>query len=221
MDPDGRTFPKHSVTVDHPKWPCCIDVHFRFPGMETAPSDCFDVMWARTENLELAGQELRVPTESLGIVILALHALRSAHLPACRQELEFLRDLTEREQHVAAVMDLAVATGSLAAMRPFLEGLLPGRETVEWPDASGEWRNRLMAKQPGSARLIAIAQAPLREKPGMIFHAVFPAPVVHLSRDIYADMTLPGRVRSHRTRWVRFLRSAPQVMRDLSQLRKG
>lgn len=117
-------------------------------------------------------------------------------------------------------MDMARATGSLAAMRPLIDGMLPQTAMV-WPDASTEWRNRVMAKEPGSARLIALAQAPLRDKPRMLIRAVFPAPVVHLSRDIYADMTLPGRLRSHRTRWLRFLRSAPQVMRDLSQLRKG
>lgn len=221
VDPDSRTFPKHSVTLHHPEWPCCIDVHFRFPGMENDPTACFDVMWALTEHLELAGQTVRVPSKVLGILVLALHSLRSPHLPACRQELAFLTDLTQRNSHASAILDLSVATGSLAAMRPFIEGLLPERETAEWPDASGEWRNRLMAKQPGSARLIAIAHAPLREKPGMLFRAVFPAPVVHLSRDIYADMSFFGRVRSHRARWVRFLRSLPNVVRDLSELRES
>lgn len=221
VDPDGRAFPRHSVTVDHPEWPCCIDVHFRFPGMENNPADCFDVMWANTEELELAGQVVRVPSKALGILILALHALRSPHLPACRQELDFLADLTEQQSHATAVRDIAAATGSLAAMRPFLEGILPQNAAMEWPDASVEWRNRLMAKEPGSARLIAIAQAPLREKPVMLFRAVFPAPAVHLSRDIYADMSLPGRFKSHKARWARFLRAAPQAVRDLSRLRQG
>lgn len=220
VDPDNRTFPKHSVTVDHPEWPCCIDVHFRFPGMENDPGHCFDVMWANTEDLKLAGQQVRAPSKALGILILALHALRSPHLPVCRQELEFLMDLTQRHSHASAILDVSAATGSLAAMRPFLEGLLPERETVEWPNASGEWRNRLMAKQPGSARLIAIAQAPRREKPGMLFHAIFPAPVVHLSRDIYADMSFRGRLKSHRDRWARFLRATPAIAQDLGQLRR-
>jgi hypothetical protein len=221
VDPDSRTFPKHSVTVDHPEWPCCIDVHFRFPGMENDLGDCFDVMWANTEDLELAGQEVRVPSKVLGILILALHALRSPHLPACRRELEFLADLTEQRSHATALLEVAAAIGSLAAMRPFLEDRLPPGVAVEWPDASTEWRNRLMAKEPGSARLIAIAQAPLREKPWMLFRAVFPAPEVHLSRDVYADMSLSGRLKSHRARWVRFLRAAPQVARDLIERRHG
>jgi hypothetical protein len=220
VDPDSRTFPKHSVTVDHPEWPCCIDVHFRFPGMENPPGDSFDVMWAHTEVLELAGQEVRVPSKALGILILALHALRSPHLPACRQELDFLRDLTEQEDLTAAMVDIATATGSLAAMRPFLEGLGSQPKQGEWPEASTEWRNRLASKEPGSARMIAIAQAPLREKPRMLFRAVFPAPEVFLSGNIYADMTFKGRLAQHKARWVRFLRAAPKIVKDLSPLRR-
>jgi hypothetical protein len=220
VDPDIRTFPRHSITVDHPEWPCCIDVHYRFPGMEKDPADCFDVMWAKTEDLELAGQRMRVPSRVLGILVLALHALRSPHLSACRQELEFLPDLTERESNASAILHVATATGALAAVRPFLEALLPQAATVKWPESSAEWSAGLMAKEPGSARIIAIAQAALRDKPGMLFRAVFPAPEVHLSRDIYADMSLLGRCKSHRARWARFLLAVPKIVRDLSQLRK-
>lgn len=217
VDPDSTTFPKHSVTVDHPEWPCCIDVHFRFPGMENDPADAFELMWANTEDLEVAGQNVRVPAKPLGILILALHALRSPHLPACRQELEFLSELTKKDSHAAAVLRVSGATGSLAAMRPLLENLLPEATMVDWPETSTEWRNRLMAKEPGSARLIALAQAPLRDKPQMLFRAVFPVREVHLSRDIYADMSFRGRLRQHRDRWVRFLRAAPRIVKDLSQ----
>ncbi len=102
VDPDTSPFHKHSVTIDHPEWPCCIDVHFRFPGMDTDPAEAFEVMWGNTEVLEIAGQDVRVPTKALGILILALHALRSPRVPACRQELEFLADLTERHLHADA-----------------------------------------------------------------------------------------------------------------------
>ncbi|CAN7472759.1 hypothetical protein LJR078_003275 [Arthrobacter sp. LjRoot78] len=220
VDPDGKTFPKHSVTVDHPSWPCCIDVHFRFPGMEGDPNACFDVMWAHTEDLELAGQVVRVPSKALGILILALHALRSPHLPACSQELVFLAELTERESHAAEILEIATATGSLAAMRPFLEDLVSQPKPEEWPEASTEWRNRLLAKEPGSARIIAIAQAPLRDKPKMLFRAVFPPTEVFLTGNIYADMTFKGRLRQHQARWARFLRAVPKIVKDLSQLRR-
>lgn len=220
VDPDERSFPRHSTTLYHPSWPCCIDVHFRFPGMEGDTNKCFDVMWAHTEALELAGREVRVPSKALGILILALHALRTPHLPAHRQEIDVLADLSERQAHAVAVLDIASATGSLAAMRPFLENLLPRTVTVDWPDASTEWSNRLMAKEPGSARIIAIRQAPLGDKPKMLFRAVFPRPEVLLSGNIYADMSFRGRLRQHRARWVRFLGSTPKILWNLSQLRR-
>ncbi|MFX1821895.1 nucleotidyltransferase family protein [Pseudarthrobacter sp. CC4] len=219
VDPDSRTFPKHSVTLDHPDWPCCIDVHFRFPGMEHPAAACFEVMWASTEVLELAGQSVRVPSKGLGILILALHALRSPHLPACRQELEFLSDITTHHSDALAILEVATATGSLAAMRPFLENLLPHSAAPEWPEPSVEWRNRLMAREPGSARLVAIVQAPWREKPGMLWRAVFPPDEAFLAGNIYADTSLRGRLVHHRARWARFLRSAPRLVRDLRGLR--
>lgn len=214
-DPDSRTFPKHSVTLDHPEWPCCIDVHFRFPGMEKPAADCFEVMWANTDILELAGQELQVPSKALAVLVLALHALRSPHVPACRQELEFLAHLTQQQSLASALVTIATATGSLAAMRPFLEGVISERAAPEWPQPSLEWRNRLMSKEPGSARLIALVQAPWQDKLKMLWRAVFPQPEVLLGRDIYADMSFRGRLLQHQARWGRFLRSVPCIVRDL------
>lgn len=218
VDPDSRTFPKHSVTLDHPEWPCCIDVHFRFPGMEYPAADCFDAMWASTEALELAGQKVQVPLKALGILILALHALRCAHLPACRQELEFLSELTKQQSHESPIVELTTATGSLAAMRPFLQDLIPKGLVLEWPQPSVEWRNRLMSKEPGSARLLAIVQAKWQDKPKMFLRAVFPRPEVFLSGNIYADLSFRGRLLQHRARWARFLRSAPRMVRDIRSL---
>jgi hypothetical protein len=216
VDPDKWAFPKHSVTVDHPEWPCCIDVHFRFPGMENPATGCFEVMWASTSLVQLAGQEVRVPSQALGILILALHALRTPQLPASRHELDFLAHLTERQSLASDVLEIAMATGSLAAMRPFLEDLLPEIVASQWPQPSPEWRNRLLAQKPGSARLIAILQAPWLIKPRMLWRAIFPPPEVFLSGNIYADMSLRGRLLQHRARWARFLGSASQLMRDLT-----
>jgi hypothetical protein len=217
VDPDSRTFPKHAVTLNHPEWPCCIDVHFRFPGMENLATDCFEVMWANTECLELAGQEVRIPSAALGILILALHALRSPHLHVCRQELEFLARLTEGQSRSSALLDIATATGSLAAMHPFLEDLVP-KTALPWPEPSTEWRNRLLAREPGSARLIAITQASWREKPKLVWRALFPRPDVFLSGNIYADMSVRGLLSQHQARWARFLRSAPRIVRDFRSL---
>ena len=215
VDPDSRTFPKHSVTVHHPEWPCCIDIHFRFPGMEKPAPVCFESLWANTETIALAGQRLRVHARELGVLFLALHALRSPSLPACRQELDYLADLARREGLSEVLLELAAVTDGLAAVRPFLEGLLPSTITPVWPKPSTEWRNRVTAKDPGSARLLAILQAPWRVKPRMLRGALFPPPETFLSGNIYADMSLLGQLSQHRARWARFLRAVPRLVRDL------
>jgi hypothetical protein len=217
VDPDSKTFPKHSVTVDHPEWPCCIDVHFRFPGMEAPAADCFQTMWANTEQLALAGQDIRVPSRPLAILILALHALRSPDLSSCREELDFLTELTRGEMLSSEILELAEPTGSLAAMRPFLGGLIPASLVPVWPDPSLEWRNRLLAQEPGSARIIALVQAPWHEKPLMLWRAVFPGRQVLLSRDVHADMSPQGLASQHAARWGRFLRALPKIARDLKR----
>lgn len=215
VDPDTTTFPKHAVTLDHPEWPCCIDVHFRFPGMEADPAECFTAMWGHTKAIGLAGQNVRVPSPTLAILLLALHALRSPHLPACRQELAFLARLVQRQAQAGTLLGIAAATDSLAAIRPFLEGLLEDSPAVAWPQPSTEWRNRLMAREPGSARVLAIIQAPWKDKPGLLWQGVFPRPQSLLNRNIYADMTWRGQVMQHWARWVRFLGAVPRIVRDL------
>jgi hypothetical protein len=42
VDPDSKNLPKHSITLEHPDWPCCIDVHYRlsttaFQGWKIPP----------------------------------------------------------------------------------------------------------------------------------------------------------------------------------------
>lgn len=218
VEPDNKAFPRHSVTVHHPEWPCCIDVHFRFPGMEKPAGDCFEILWAHTVHLELAGQRLKVPTKDLGILFLALHALRSPELIASRQELEHLLNLTLRDTRTGGLLDLAMSTEALAAVRPLLENLLPETIAPVWPEACQEWRNRLAAREPGSARLIAIAQAAWRDKPRMLWGAVIPQAEVFLDGNIYADMSFFGRLKLHLARWARFLRAVPRLIRHLRHM---
>jgi hypothetical protein len=216
VDPDTTTFLKHAVTLHHPEWPCCIDVHFRFPGMEADPAECFGAMWGHAEEFDLAGQTLRVPSPTLAILLLALHALRAPHLPASRQELAFLARLVQRQSQAPGILRIAAETGSLAAVRPFLKGLLEDPHAVAWPPVSTEWRNRLLAREPGSARLVALVQAPWRVKPRLLWRAALPQPQAFLGRNIYADMSWRGQVLQHRARWARFLRALPQIAKDLS-----
>jgi hypothetical protein len=185
--------------------------------MEALAADCFGTMWANTEQLALAGHDIRAPSKPLAILILALHALRSPDLPPCREELDFLTALTREEALASEILELSESTGSLAAMRPFLGDLLPTSSVPVWPEASLEWRNRLLAQEPGSARIIALVQSPWHEKPQMLWRAVFPGRQVLLSRDVHADMSPQGLASQHAARWGRFLRAIPKIASDLKR----
>ena len=214
--PDSTAFPKHAITLDHPFWPCCIDVHFRFPGMENDSVECFEVLWAQVQWQLVAGQQVRVPSKAAGILVLALHALRSPWLPASVLELSFLSRIARcQPTYVEEIVEIAKKTGSCAALRPFLEGLIPASEVDDWPEPSQAWRNRVKARRPGSAGIIAILQARWNDKPKEFWRAVFPKSEVFLSKNIYADMSLAGRLGQHRARWGRFMCSLPHIAKDL------
>jgi hypothetical protein len=186
--------------------------------MEESAEDCFESLWANTATTALAGQQLTIPSMELGILFLVLHSLRSPALPACREELEYLASLTRQEALSEQLLELAEATGAMAAVRPFLEDLLAENVAPVWPEPSAEWRSRIVAQEPGSTRLLAIFRAPWIDKPRMLWRAFFPRPEVFLSGNIYADMSFPGRLRQHRARWTRFLQGLPNLLRDLRKL---
>lgn len=106
-------------------------------------------------------------------------------------------------------------------MRPFLEELGFRPALPDWPTPSAEWRNRLFSKEPGSARLIAIIEAPLRDKPRMLLTALLPPDSADLSQELYADLSPKGRLRAYTGRWTPFLRASPRLARDLASYWKG
>lgn len=214
-DRDSKSYAPHSITVDHPGWPCCIDVHYRFPGMESVAAESFEAMWANTEDFLLARQVIRVPKAPLGVLILALHALRAPHLIASRQELHDLTVLPVSKQERMTVMKLAEITGSLAAARPFLEEILCDKLVPVWPKPSTEWRDRLKATEPGTARLLALIRAPWRDRLPMLRRTVFPTPEALLSTNPYTDVNAEAKRRHNIARWARFVRLAPRIFRDL------
>lgn len=92
---------------------------------------------------------------------------------------------------------------------------------IDWPSVSTEWRSRLFSKELGSARIIGILQAPLRDKPRMLRTALLPPDTVYLSQDPYADLSPTGRLRAQAGRWGRFLRASPRLARDLAAFLMG
>lgn len=212
-------FPHHSETVYHDTWPNNIDVHFRFPGMELQAAECFEVLWTETRDFSMANQTIRVPTLELGLIILALHALRTPQEAAEREVLRFLQGLLA-ELDIESILRIAQASNSLAALRPFLEASSVV-SISDWPQPSPEWANLTTVTAPGSAWAVALSAARWRSRPRLLYKAMFPSTHALLGADLYADVSMLGRFRARASRWRKFLTRIPALVQELSKIRKN
>jgi hypothetical protein len=204
----------------HPNWPCDVDIHFRFPGMEADTSLCFEVMWRSIDHAQVGGHNIAVPNRPLAVCLLALHALRTPWLPQSQAELEYLSKLDfskEREE----IEGIAKATGAQAALDPFFVKLRWQHNPDSLPRVSEEWKRRTLSRSPGSARILSLSSASVGRWPAIIFRAAFPSQETLLASDIYADLSMLGRCRLHATRWSTFARSLPQLAEDLRTAVRG
>lgn len=213
-DNDEVTFPAHSVTLYHATWPSNIDVHFRFPGMERTPVECFDALWLRRTEVVLAARTVSAPSAPLGICILALHALRSPWLAESKAELVHLKSVATPAM-LPAMLEICDEVQCMAAMHPFLTEVYGLEYEGGTPPPSDEWVRRTASRSVGSARLIALVDNPWGVRAGMLRRAINPSKESLLARDLYADVSLQGRVRLAATRWARFVRSLPKTAGDV------
>ncbi|MEE2567921.1 nucleotidyltransferase family protein [Pseudarthrobacter sp. J64] len=215
-EPDTTAFPRHSETLFHRSWPSDIDVHYRFPGMERDAVGCFNAMWDHTETRVVAGHAIRVPNRPLAICVLALHGLRTPWAPSSRTELDYLASLPlQHEQR--EIMAVAEQTGATAALSPFLEAAFGPGSVGPVPEPSPEWTRRVVASAPGTSRTIALMSAPWRQKPRLVMNALFPSKATLLAKDIYADVSLRGRMRLYVRRWQGLMSSLPQYFGDIKK----
>ncbi|GAA2239678.1 hypothetical protein GCM10009851_26320 [Herbiconiux moechotypicola] len=212
-------YPVHSVTLYHPSWPCDIDVHSRFPGMDGEPGSVFAHLWSRRTYVELAHWPVPLPSLPDHALILALHALRTPWSAKGQKELQFLIHSCLPELDFDGLAAIALATGGAGAAAPFLDAL-PGAShpPPSWPDPSDEWLVRTIARSPGSLRLIDIVKSPWRQRPRLILRALFPKPETYTARNLHLDLT--DRLTSRRVRLRRLfsgLASVPSALAETAR----
>lgn len=215
-EPDIDAFPRHSETLFHRSWPSDVDVHYRYPGMEAPAVDCFEVMWKASETYMIAGQEIRVPTRALAIGLLALHSLRTPWMTSSRLDLDYLLALPLEEDR-QDIIAIAQETGSASALRPFLDEAFGVQTLDPMPTPSPEWSARTKTRSPGTARAIALANAPWHRKPRLLANAFFPSKTTLLANDIYADLSLRGRFKQNIKRWRTLFTSFPEFIVDVKE----
>jgi hypothetical protein len=214
-DPDTVIFPRHSTSLFHWSWPCDIDVHFRFPGLEHEPGKVFDVLWRDREHYRQCQSELPQPGREAGLVILALHCLRSSWVQRHRDEYDELIGIAKTMKRDAVVAQ-AQELGALACTRPFLEAAFGSGLEVEWGEPSEEWRFRTTVASPHARRILVLRTGTWKQRRRIIRLALIPPRDAIAKNDIHQDLRGPRIVRAYLRRWVGGIRSLPLALRELA-----
>lgn len=125
-----------------------LDVHARFPGIQIAPEDAFDLLWQGRQSLEIAHRACAVPSLAGQRIMLLLHAARSGARGAEDSQVAWTQASPSAKAEVLTlVRDLgaevafSVTTGDLKEFRDRPEYelwrmYLDGKTTVDWLSAS-------------------------------------------------------------------------------------
>jgi hypothetical protein len=207
----------HSVELAHPKWPCTIDLHRKFPGFLADDDAVFDLAWTSRTTASVAHQRVAVPGRVMAAAITVVHAARSSYVlgPADDRAaaLETARMFTPGER--AELLRLVTATGSQEPLAELLAAA--GCEApASSPDTARleEWRTRLrVGNRPGGVWLLALRQASWPRRVRLVGQAMLP------HADDYAesgaDRSVRGFMRASRFRWRRAARALPGAVRDV------
>lgn len=208
----------HSNTYLRDGWPCDLDVHSFFPGFLANPADVFDALWQHRWVLSLAHRDCFGLDKVAGALVLGLHSLRGATIqPRHLDELEQLVRAPFTDGERDELGRLARETGCVATLESALPRLgvdvEPSAAELASPDLR-DWRERVTAGSHGSYFwMLALRKSPWRERPRILWRAVWPTRHDLLSTRPETVDTLSGRTRARLARWGRGIRSAPAGVR--------
>ncbi|MBO0982886.1 nucleotidyltransferase family protein [Rathayibacter sp. SD072] len=170
-----RAYPVHSITLFHPRWPCDIDVHDRYPGFFADPERVFDVLWEARESVEIAHRGVTVPSPMAGAIIVALHALKDPLLARSASEargvIALLGSLDEPSRD--DLIRLVERTRSVYPLRTILDAVNI-RATDDLTAAERRiWELRVAGTGRSSYHwALALAEASAMRKLGLVFSAL-------------------------------------------------
>lgn len=169
----------HALSFFKDGWPCDIDLHSFWPGFLAEPGVAFDALWARRVSLLFAHQRCQAVDRLGGILVLALHILRSnPEEGRHRLELGHLLDQQLDEDERRVLGELAIATGSAATAGELLRRL---GVRVE-PSIEEEADERLTAwvirtrtgSNPFHLWRALLARTPWSGRPALVARALWP-----------------------------------------------
>lgn len=215
-DADTQTFPRHSASLFHEDWPCDLDLHFQYPGMEIDPSVAFSRLWQQRRDCVVGGRTISISGRSDSILIAALHALRDPRDQ--RREID-LRLLRSAEFDADTLVRRAAELGALACARPFLEQLTLLVPPEDWGVPSRVWRRR--ALDAHTRRFVAFREGTWSDRFRALRWAILP-PVTTLVKDRPAKGRVPivTVCAALLRRWARGLRDAPSSITKARRYRR-
>lgn len=163
----------HSLTLDAGDWGCAIDVHTRFPGIDSPPHASFDIVRAESEPRVFASTSCLTPRVALHGIVAALHAVRPfVGSPAGAAELEEASAVL-RAAGVETI-ELAERVNAVYALEEPLRRAFPAEaRSYESARPPADWGWRLTASAP-RRHLRALRTVPLRKKPAVILRLLWP-----------------------------------------------
>lgn len=115
---EGTVLAPHARTLEHPRWPCQLDLHRYYPGFLRPAQDVFDRLWEQRHTAQLAHADCDVPSPTDHWLLAALHVLRSGDDPQLRELETTAADVLHGRER-----DLLIRAEELGAVGPLREPL--------------------------------------------------------------------------------------------------
>lgn len=142
-------FGAHSRTLEHPLWPCSLDLHWTFPGFLAPLELTFEAFWEERTSVAIAHQPVDTLCRPHALALETLHVLRECPPDSERQVVRGVlaampQKLTEKEtEDLGVLLERAGATRTLATLAELTGATLKIAVTDDAPDeAFVQWRTR-------------------------------------------------------------------------------
>lgn len=204
---------RHSVQLTHSHLGLEVDIHYRYPGFATLPSEAFEALWARRRARVFAAVECPATDGVSAYLIELLHLARDPDMRRARLRALLAYSDVPRGELIRLVRD----TGAVGSVAPYLPDAVgaSGTDTFVVDD---RWALRAaIGRATAAPAVFELSRAPWRRRPGIIWRLMW-MPREHLYRKYpdLADARL-GAMRAALRRWRVGLKSLPSARRRLRE----
>lgn len=213
---------EHSITLVRDGWPTDIDLHRMYPGCFAPAHTVFEAAWSRRTQVEIAGMPVAATDRAVSLVIMALHALRDLQIKPDLAEYRLAeRALREPDAYELRreVGEFAVEAGAAHPLAELLDGIVD--DLGPEPEAMLYWRiNQHAYGRSGTTNwLVGLRFARWRDKPAILWRAVWPNRSYLAMEDARLAASTGGRLRLRLRRLRRGIRRMPTVISKTRRLK--